>query len=95
MILTCLYPGSPVPGTFGHSLQSLPVFNDLNQNFCLDHESGHAHYHAYPPPPYTDRLVAQQLASNTARREALRLDAMIAASRQGTPMLLLALISPP
>ena len=52
--LTCLYPGSPVPGTFGHSLQSLPVFNDLNQNFCLDHESGHAHYHAYPPPPYTD-----------------------------------------
>ena len=46
-----------------------------------------SHYPQYqPPPPYTDRLAAQQLASNTARREALRLDAMIAASRQGTPM---------
>jgi len=40
----------------------------------------------HPPPPYNDRLVAQQLASNNARREALRLDAMIAASRQGTPV---------
>ena len=46
-----------------------------------------SHYPQYqPPPPYSDRLVAQQLASNTARREALRLDAMIAASRQGTPL---------
>jgi len=40
----------------------------------------------HPPPPYNDRLVAQQLASNNARREALRLDAMIQASRQGTPV---------
>lgn len=39
----------------------------------------------HPPPPYNDRLVAQQLVSNNARREALRLDAMIQASRQGTP----------
>ena len=39
-----------------------------------------------PPPPYNDRLVhAQQIASNNARREALRLDAMLAASRHGTP----------
>lgn len=32
---------------------------------------------------YVCRLIAQQIASNNARREALRLDAMIAASRQG------------
>ena len=32
---------------------------------------------------YVSRLIAQQIASNNARREALRLDAMIAASRQG------------
>ena len=41
-----------------------------------------------PPPPYNQeaRLVhAQQIASNNARREALRLDAMLAASRHGTP----------
>jgi hypothetical protein len=38
-------------------------------------------YHA--PPPYSDRFIAQQIASNNARREALRLDAMLAASRQG------------
>ena len=29
------------------------------------------------------RLIAQQTESNNARRESLRLDAMIAASRQG------------
>ena len=33
---------SPGPGqsqgTIGHCLQSLPMFNDLNQNFCLDHD---------------------------------------------------------
>ena len=38
--------------------------------------------HAKWSPLY--RLIAQQIASNNARREALRLDAMIAASRQGT-----------
>jgi len=51
------------------------------------HPGGPAHhatgpaYHA--PPPYSDRFIAQQIASNNARREALRLDAMLAASRQG------------
>ena len=40
----------------------------------------------HPPPPYNDRLVAQQLVSNNARREALRLETMIAATRQGTPV---------
>ena len=44
-----------------------------------------AQYH--PPPPYNnDRLVAQQIASNNAKREALRLDAMLAASRHSTPV---------
>ena len=40
----------------------------------------------HPPPPYNDRIVAQQLVSNNARREALRLETMIAATRQGTPV---------
>ena len=47
----------------------------------VPHYGGYPQYQ--PPPPYSDRLAAQQLASNNARREALRLDAMIAASRQG------------
>ena len=47
---------------------------------------GHAPLGQYqPPPPYHDRLVAQQIASNNIRREALRLDAMLAASRHSTP----------
>ena len=46
--------------------------------------NGGPSYH--PPPPYNDRIVAQQLASNNARREAMRLETMIAASRQGTPV---------
>ena len=48
---------------------------------AVPHYGGYPQYQ--PPPPYSDRLAAQQLASNNARREALRLDAMIAASRQG------------
>ena len=53
------------------------------------HQSYHTHHHGpsyHPPPPYSDRIIAQQIASNNARREALRLDAMIAASRQGTTL---------
>jgi len=50
---------SPVPGTFGHSvhqcLQSLPLFNDLNQNFCLDHDMGITaqEYHSAPNSRYS------------------------------------------
>ena len=47
---------------------------------------GQQSYHYHPPPPYNDRLVAQQIASNNARREALRLDAMLAMSRHTTPV---------
>ena len=43
------------------------------------------HYQYQPPPPYHERIVAQQIASNHARREALRLDAVLAASRHATP----------
>ena len=45
---------------------------------------GNPSYH--PPPPYNDRLVAQQLVSNNAKREAMRLETMIAATRQATPV---------
>eukprot|EP00090_Calanus_glacialis_P023332 TRINITY_DN3598_c0_g1_i1.p1 TRINITY_DN3598_c0_g1~~TRINITY_DN3598_c0_g1_i1.p1 ORF type:complete len:1094 (-),score=184.02 TRINITY_DN3598_c0_g1_i1:874-4155(-) len=59
--------------------QPVPHYGQTYQSYM-----GGPSYH--PPPPYNDRLVAQQLASNNARREALRLDAMIQASRQGTPV---------
>ena len=44
---------SPVPnnlGTFGHSLQSLPVFNDFNQNFCVDQDMGQDYQPRYSSP---------------------------------------------
>ena len=62
---------SPVPsnlGTFGHSLQSLPVFNDFNQNFCVDQSMGQSDYtrpgytspfdpgYRHQPPSYQESL---------------------------------------
>ena len=57
---------SPVPnnlGTFGHSLQSLPVFNDFNQNFCVDQGLGQPDYsspydqgYRHQPPSYQESL---------------------------------------
>ncbi len=57
-----------------------PQGEENHHSYHHHHASGPA-YHA--PPPYSDRFIAQQIASNNARREALRLDAMLAASRQG------------
>ena len=54
------------------------------QRVSAPHYGHHLHGH-HPPPPYHDRLAAQQIASNNIRREALRLDAMLAASRHSTP----------
>ena len=59
------------------------------QRVAAPHYGHHPHGHALgqyqPPPPYHDRLAAQQIASNNIRREALRLDAMLALSRHSTP----------
>ena len=57
-------------GTFGHSLQSLPVFNDFNENFCVDQEMcgpdyreryspGHydPSYRHHEPPTYEARGI--------------------------------------
>jgi hypothetical protein len=77
-LLPTLHPGGPShhPGVPGHH----PGGQGHHPGGPSHHLTGPA-YHA--PPPYSDRFIAQQIASNNARREALRLDAMLAASRQG------------